>query len=246
MTTAHGYKAFLRSNDDNFLHSKKNNYSFEIGKTYTETEAVLCSQGFHYCDNVQDVFKFYPSHAVVCKVTDLGDEHVRSKNGEKSCTKKLRLDHVLDGVVDGVHFKNGLLHSPDNTTPTMIVERNGAKKTWSAKRWYKNGQLHRDNDLPAVEWYGNGLLHREHLDGDPKSQCRFWYVNGLLHRDNGLPAIERANGQKEWWIHGRKNGGVRVEKPTFLKIHAPLIAIVGLALLFNFYLRFKESGKTLF
>jgi hypothetical protein len=56
------------------------------------------------------------------------------------------------------------------------------------KRWYnENKELHRDNDLPAVEF----------VFGD---KC--WYVNGKRHRDNNLPAIERANGDKHWYVNG--------------------------------------------
>ena len=62
-----------------------------------------------------------------------------------------------------------------------VIDQNGNKF------WYnKEGQRHRDNDLPAIEW----------ANGD-----KFWYQNGKLHRENG-PAIEYANGIKEYWING--------------------------------------------
>jgi hypothetical protein len=77
------------------------------------------------------------------------------------------------------------------------------------KRWYKNGELHRE-DGPAVEytngtkhWYQNNLLHRddgpatEHANGD-----KYWYQNGELHREDG-PAIEYANGVKHWYKNGK-------------------------------------------
>ena len=80
------------------------------------------------------------------------------------------------------------------------------------KTWYKDGELHRDNDLPAIEhslgnqWFINGERHRdndkpaiEYTNGG-----REWYVNGELHRDNGKPAIEYASGCKEWYDHGTR------------------------------------------
>jgi len=48
----------------------------------------------------------------------------------------------------------------------------------------KNGEYHRDNDLPAVI-YANG--------------AKQWYQNGYLHRDNDLPAVVYADGAKEWY-----------------------------------------------
>jgi len=79
--------------------------------------------------------------------------------------------------------------------------------------WYKNGEYHRDNDLPAViyhdgrkEWFKNGSRHRDndlpaliHADGSQK-----WYKNGLRHRDNDLPAVIYLNGTKYWYKNGVK------------------------------------------
>jgi hypothetical protein len=50
---------------------------------------------------------------------------------------------------------------------------------------YRNesGQLHREDDLPAVEY----------SDGSKE-----WYINGLRHREYGLPAVEFSYGNKSW------------------------------------------------
>jgi len=56
------------------------------------------------------------------------------------------------------------------------------------KEWYRNGERHRDDDLPAIE---------------SRNGNKFWYRNGKLHREGDLPAIECANGDKEWWKHGK-------------------------------------------
>ena len=79
--------------------------------------------------------------------------------------------------------------------------------------WYKNGRVHRDNDLPAEiynngtqYWFQNGLCHREndlpaiiYLNGTQK-----WYKNGLRHRDNYLPAIIYSSGSQEWYKNGKQ------------------------------------------
>jgi hypothetical protein len=55
--------------------------------------------------------------------------------------------------------------------------------------WYKNGLLHRDNDLPAaISLYGD----------------HFWSQMGELHRDNDLPAVIFSNGYQEWYQNGVK------------------------------------------
>ena len=49
------------------------------------------------------------------------------------------------------------------------------------KVWTRNGKLHRDNGLPAIE-RANG--------------CREWWVRGKRRRCGGLPAVIEANGMK--------------------------------------------------
>jgi hypothetical protein len=56
------------------------------------------------------------------------------------------------------------------------------------KAWYINGKCHRDNDLPAVEY----------VNGD-----KAWYVNGRMHRLGGLPAIDCINGNKYWYVNDK-------------------------------------------
>ena len=89
----------------------------------------------------------------------------------------------------------------------MIEGRDGSK------RWYVNGLLHRDNDLPAIEylngdkyWFVNGKRHR---DNDlPAIECldgyKRWFLNGKCHRLGGLPATEYANGSKYYYIYGNQ------------------------------------------
>lgn len=115
----------------------------------------------------------------------------------------------------------------------LLVERS---ITSSAITWRRNGQLHRDGDLPAVEncsggkvWCQDGEQHRdndqpavEYSDGS-----KIWYQRGKLHRDNGQPAVvltndsgkfilpmsksvQLYNGDKAWYRHGvlHRDGGL--------------------------------------
>jgi len=78
--------------------------------------------------------------------------------------------------------------------------------------WYKNGQPHRDDDLPAVihtsgrkEWWKDGYLHRDNdlpaiIYDDGRQE---WYQNGVCHRDNDLPAVIKTNGSQFWYKNGQ-------------------------------------------
>jgi len=59
-----------------------------------------------------------------------------------------------------------------------------------SKTWHKNGQFHRDNDLPAA-FYSDGT--------------KFWYRNGKRHRDNDLPAVIYPDGTKIWYQNGKRH-----------------------------------------
>lgn len=63
--------------------------------------------------------------------------------------------------------------------------------------WRVNGNLHRENDKPAVK-FRNG------------SKC--WYKYGELHRTNDQPAIIKE-GLQEWYVNGRRH---RAGKPAII------------------------------
>lgn len=89
---------------------------------------------------------------------------------------------------------------------------------YGTQRWYNDGKLHRDNDLPAIirveyqEWYKNGQKHR---DGDLPSKIwacgdQQWYKNGKMHRDNDSPTIicigdSYTIGYQRWCKDGQKH-----------------------------------------
>jgi len=55
--------------------------------------------------------------------------------------------------------------------------------------WFKNGNLHRDNDLPAAIYH---------------DRSQVWYQNGLIHRDNNFPAIIYSSGARAWYKNGEQ------------------------------------------
>jgi len=105
----------------------------------------------------------------------------------------------------------------------VLKEENNIQEigTFDGSRyWYKNGEIHRYNDLPAIiyhngrqEWWRNGFKHRDndlpaliHSNGTQE-----WYQHGYRHRDKGLPAIIRSDGTREWY-----RNGVKYDNPSSL------------------------------
>ena len=59
----------------------------------------------------------------------------------------------------------------------------------NTKIWYKDGVLHRGNDLPTMDWD----------DG-----TKYWYQDSRLHRECNLPAVEKLDGSCKWYRRGQE------------------------------------------
>lgn len=81
------------------------------------------------------------------------------------------------------------------------------------ERWYKDGELHRDGDQPAIiyddgsrYWYQHGQVHR---DADkPAVICadgyQAWYKADKRHRDGDKPARIWPNDKVEYWVNDER------------------------------------------
>jgi uncharacterized protein (UPF0305 family) len=82
------------------------------------------------------------------------------------------------------------------------------KKFKNSIEYYNDGELHRDDDLPAIE----------HADG-----TKVWFQHGEIHRDNG-PAFQLSNGIKVWYKNGQRH---RLDGPAHEGINKSLWYIEG-------------------
>jgi hypothetical protein len=72
-----------------------NNFLFEVGKTYKfDGKPILCEQGFHFCQNVDDVLDYYDYQKdfVLFEVEALGYTKTRD---DKSCTNKIKIIRIV-------------------------------------------------------------------------------------------------------------------------------------------------------
>ena len=115
--------------------------------------------------NPEDIITLYEVYQVMI------DKLSIHKGFEIHCTKLLN-----DDQIDWFRKKNIKLY---------LWKYNVINK--ESHKWYQNGKLHRDDDLPAV------------ICGIGQE----WYQNGLRHRDNDLPAVICADGTKKWYLNGK-------------------------------------------
>lgn len=84
------------------------------------------------------------------------------------------------------YYKNGII-TRENDLPAFTVS--SPLEIFSANMWYQQGELHRDEDKPAI------------ISGDIKE----WYQRGERHRDvDKGPALYTGPDYYEWWEHGKR------------------------------------------
>ena len=108
-----GYKSF----DKDF---ECRGFQYEVGKTYEEKEAKLCSAGFHFCENPLDILNYYDltdGNFAEVEAEDVSDE--RENSDSKRVAKKLTIKAKLDlpmFVKASVDFLLELCNKKDKNT----------------------------------------------------------------------------------------------------------------------------------
>jgi hypothetical protein len=109
------------------LTTEYGNFQFEIGKKYSvEEEIELCKNGFHACEKVEDVFKYYYWDARIFEVEIDGDiKHEEDKVVARHCTLLREItDEVknTEGMVFEALKRNGLsIDYIENPTEEMML-----------------------------------------------------------------------------------------------------------------------------
>jgi len=110
---------------------------------------------------------------------------------------------------------------------------------WVVTWWYKNGVVHRDDDLPAcvysdgtAVWYKDGTVHRDNdlpaiikptvtkSDGTEEKGSRYWFKYGTCHRLGGQPAVISSDGRTRYMKQGKEcypSQAVGQDTPEFWK-----------------------------
>lgn len=94
-----GYKGFDKD-------LKCNDYQYEIGKTYETDKAMLCVEGFHFCEAPLDVLRYYGNRNGnrYCEVTaDNVSEETADDSKRVAKTLKIGAEIGLPGLIKA-HF----------------------------------------------------------------------------------------------------------------------------------------------
>ena len=89
-------------------------YQYRIGEVFAYPHFPVAGlQGFHFCKNLKDVFRYYPPYPsaknVYCEIEAIGRVSQSSFDPEKFCTDCIRIVRILtpDEVVEQVKQEGG-------------------------------------------------------------------------------------------------------------------------------------------
>lgn len=105
--TIYGYKAF-----DEDLKSLIGT-QFEIGKTYEikDNNLKMRSKGFHFCEDVYDIFKYYRPKIRKIRICKVKAENIIIKDEDKSVTNKIT---IIEEINYKDEFLNNFINEPYN------------------------------------------------------------------------------------------------------------------------------------
>ena len=127
-------------------------FQYEVGKEYEESEAELCSCGFHACEFPLDVFGYYPpADSRYCEVElDATEEkEVDSKRTGKKI--KIGAEIGLDGIIKaGVKFILEKAESCDKGTGKWSAATNTGDQSAATNTGYRSAATNTGNQSAAT------------------------------------------------------------------------------------------------
>ena len=127
-------------------------FQYEVGKEYEESEAELCSCGFHACEFPLDVFRYYPpADSRYCEVElDATEE----KEGDSKRTgKKIKIgaEIGLDGIIKaGVKLILEKAESCDKGTDNQSAATNTGYQSAATNTGYQSAATNTGNRSAAT------------------------------------------------------------------------------------------------
>ena len=80
-----GYKALGKN-----MNTLYGDMTYELNKEYTlEGKLIMCENGYHFCNELFNVFNYYLSDSRVFEIDTLDGEII--KEGDKYCSRKIKL-----------------------------------------------------------------------------------------------------------------------------------------------------------
>ena len=136
-----GYNKDLKCNPSGKL------FQYEIGKEYEEPNANVCKNGFHFCENPLDIFRYYEPAS--SRFTEIEANGIISKESDNSDTK-VSCSNIKIGVEISLHslIEKGVKFIFERTTLTK--ESTNTKEKLQAVNKENSGAASNSGDSGAA------------------------------------------------------------------------------------------------
>ena len=115
-----GYKAL---NED--MSSKYGDMTYELNKEYeTERKLIMCENGYHFCNELFNVYYYYPSDSRVFEIDTLDGEII--KKGNKYCSRKIKLIREVSKEEINKYIEDNLdilINDPNPNVRAAVAEK---------------------------------------------------------------------------------------------------------------------------
>jgi len=183
-------KTGYKSTYDGICNGESSPLQYEIGKTYKfNGEIKLCEKGFHYCNELKNVFNYYDINKdiKVFKVEILGEF---IDGDDKSVTNKLK-------VIEEIDISEWQKYDERNN---LIYCKNSVLEYW--KKYDEKNNLIHYKDSNGIEYWKkydekNNLIHCKDSSGYEK-----WYQ---YDKSNNLIHYKNSSGYEKWYQYDKNN-----------------------------------------
>ena len=205
-----GYKAF---NKDLTCRGMQ----YEVGKTFEMKESpVCCKQGFHFCENIADVYKYYETSddTRICEVEAIGE--IVTDDNIKYCTNKIKIvreitdDYIKkcninktstgyfnSGDYNSGDYNSGWYNSGDynsgcfNTEKKPKIKMFDKESNWTFDDWYNSEAKRIISNCPHKHLvFISGKMSEEEKERHPEYKT----IGGYLK----VIEVTKEDKQK-WW-----------------------------------------------
>lgn len=197
--------------------------------------------GVYVCTDPMDLFndKCDDEPYVVVKLAVIGNQCVATKNGKGFVTDGVYLIQVVESdEITGTFanpsgekctYNKGKPHSFDDAP---------AYQSSKVRKWYADGQLHRDGDKPAVvwrhgalEWWSRGKRHRDNGKFALVHPCRIRNSSLAQSEEDmwrDLETMASVPSHMEWWWNGQRHRVDNEQDPDGVDFeHLPAVVSIG-------------------
>ena len=200
-----GYNKDLKCNPSGKL------FQYEIGKEYEEPNANVCKNGFHFCENPLDIFRYYEPAS--SRFTEIEANGIISKESDNSDTK-VSCSNIKIGVEISLHslIEKGVKFIFERTTLTK--ESTNTKEKLQAVNKENSGAASNSGDSGAAFTIGN--YSSASTDGEKSVAVAVGYSNKAKATiGNWIVLAERNDDYEILYVKSFRVDGKKVKENVF-------------------------------